>query len=43
MTGRAGWAEVAAALDELCRCYWYPVYAYVRRRGYGVEEAQNDF
>ena len=32
---------VAQALEELCRAYWYPLYAYLRRRGYGVEEAQD--
>jgi RNA polymerase sigma-70 factor (ECF subfamily) len=31
----------AAALERLCRTYWYPLYAYVRRRGYGGEEAQD--
>jgi RNA polymerase sigma factor (sigma-70 family) len=30
-----------AALGELYRIYWYPLYAYVRRRGYGPEEAQD--
>jgi len=25
----------------LCRTYWYPLYAYVRRRGYGPEDAQD--
>ena len=29
------------ALEELCQTYWYPLYAYVRRRGYGVEDAQD--
>lgn len=29
------------ALDQLCRSYWYPLYAYVRRRGYGHEDAQD--
>ncbi len=24
----------AAALEKLCQGYWYPLYAYVRRRGY---------
>jgi RNA polymerase sigma-70 factor (ECF subfamily) len=28
-------------MEELCRAYWYPLYAYVRRRGHGVEEAQD--
>lgn len=30
-----------AALERLCRAYWYPLYAYVRRQGRGVEEAQD--
>src|SRR5260370_31791499 len=30
-----------AALGELYRIYWYPLYAYVRRRGYAPEEGQD--
>jgi RNA polymerase sigma factor (sigma-70 family) len=30
-----------AALERLCRAYWYPLYAYVRRQGRSVEEAQD--
>jgi len=30
-----------AALGELCRIYWYPLYAYIRRRGRTPEEAQD--
>jgi RNA polymerase sigma factor (sigma-70 family) len=33
--------EAAAALERLCRIYWYPLYAYVRRRGYSLEDAQD--
>jgi RNA polymerase sigma-70 factor (ECF subfamily) len=34
--------EVAhAALSELCRVYWYPLYAYVRRGGGTVEDAED--
>jgi RNA polymerase sigma-70 factor (ECF subfamily) len=33
--------ESVAALETLCRAYWYPVYAYVRRKGYHAEEAQD--
>jgi RNA polymerase sigma factor (sigma-70 family) len=29
------------ALVRLCEHYWYPVYAYVRRRGYQRDEAQD--
>lgn len=30
-----------AALSQLCRGYWYPVYAYVRRRGHAPHDAQD--
>jgi len=33
--------HAAGALEELCGAYWYPLYAYVRRRGHAVEEAQD--
>ena len=29
------------ALEELCRAYWYPLYAFVRSRGYSVVDAQD--
>ena len=29
------------ALEKLCRCYWPPLYAYIRRRGYGPEDAED--
>ena len=29
------------ALDELCRCYWYPIYTYARRRGLNEEDAED--
>jgi len=28
-----------AALEELCRAYWYPLYAFIRRMGAGPDEA----
>jgi RNA polymerase sigma factor (sigma-70 family) len=31
----------AEALEKLCRTYWYPLYAYIRRRGYAPEDAQD--
>jgi len=30
-----------AALGELCQTYWYPLYAYVRRRGYSSHDAED--
>jgi len=30
-----------AALAELCRIYWYPIYSFVRRRGSSPEDAQD--
>jgi RNA polymerase sigma-70 factor (ECF subfamily) len=30
-----------AALERLCKIYWYPLYAYVRRRGRSAEDAQD--
>jgi len=34
-------AEGRAALALLCENYWYPLYAFVRRRGYAREEARD--
>jgi DNA-directed RNA polymerase specialized sigma24 family protein len=31
----------AAALEELCRAYWFPLYAYVRRQGRSPHDAQD--
>ena len=33
--------ESAAALEALCRAYWYPLYAYVRRCGQSAHDAQD--
>lgn len=38
LTAREGHSQ---ALEELCRTYWYPLYAYVRRRGYEAHEAED--
>jgi RNA polymerase sigma-70 factor (ECF subfamily) len=29
------------ALEHLCAAYWYPLYAFARREGHGVEDAQD--
>jgi RNA polymerase sigma-70 factor (ECF subfamily) len=34
-------AQSGEALAALCEKYWYPLYAYIRRRGYAVEQAQD--
>jgi RNA polymerase sigma-70 factor (ECF subfamily) len=39
--GQADSARGAAALEQLCRAYWYPLYAYVRRKGHRPEDAQD--
>jgi DNA-directed RNA polymerase specialized sigma24 family protein len=33
--------EARSALVSLCEHYWYPLYAYLRRRGYRPDEAQD--
>src|SRR5262245_8768499 len=34
-------SEGATALEKLCCTYWYPLYAYVRRRGFNEHDAQD--
>ena len=36
-----GLPEAAAALEKLCRTYWYPLYAFVRRKGHSPDDAQD--
>ena len=33
--------ESAAALERLCGSYWYPLYAFVRRSGYALADAED--
>src|SRR2546430_399454 len=33
--------EARSALVSLCENYWYPLYAYLRRRGYTADQAQD--
>ncbi len=39
--GDPGRKEARSALVSLCENYWYPLYAYLRRRGYASDQAQD--
>jgi len=39
--GRKSSPQSDQALAELCRAYWYPLYAYVRRQGRSKEDAED--
>lgn len=39
--GHTGSPQAEVALEELCRTYWYPLYAYVRRHGHSREDAED--
>ena len=39
--GRTRSPQADVALEELCRTYWFPLYAYVRRRGHSKEDAED--
>jgi DNA-directed RNA polymerase specialized sigma24 family protein len=39
--GQGSTPQADHALEELCRTYWYPLYAYVRRRGHTHEDAED--
>jgi RNA polymerase sigma-70 factor (ECF subfamily) len=36
-----GSSEARAALGELCRAYWYPLYAFIRHRGHDHQSAED--
>jgi RNA polymerase sigma-70 factor (ECF subfamily) len=38
---RSDSSEAAAALEKLCRTYWYPLYAFLRREGRSPHDAQD--
>jgi RNA polymerase sigma-70 factor (ECF subfamily) len=39
--GRGGSLQADVALEQLCRTYWFPLYAYVRRHGHSREDAED--
>jgi RNA polymerase sigma-70 factor (ECF subfamily) len=39
--GEEGSEQAAAALARLCQTYWFPVYAFIRKRGHSPEQAQD--
>jgi RNA polymerase sigma factor (sigma-70 family) len=39
--GRSDTPRAQEALEKLCQSYWFPLYAYVRRRGHSIEDAQD--
>ena len=41
LAGKTEGAEADQALEYLCRAYWYPLYAYVRRQGHSAHDAQD--
>lgn len=38
---KGGEDEAARALEEICRQYWYPIYAFARLRGFSAEDAED--
>jgi len=39
--GQDGSAEASSAMAQLCQSYWYPLYAYIRRKGHPATDAQD--
>ena len=39
--GKTHTPQADEALEDLCRTYWFPLYAYVRRRGHSREDAED--
>ena len=39
--GKRSTPQSDAALEQLCKTYWFPLYAYARRRGYSKEDAED--
>ena len=41
LNARGSSPSAADSLGRLCATYWYPLYAFVRRKGFGPQEAQD--
>jgi RNA polymerase sigma-70 factor (ECF subfamily) len=41
MAGQTSSPQAAQALERLCRTYWYPLYAYIRRQRHSPHDAQD--
>jgi len=42
LAARTGESEESRdALEKLCEAYWFPLYAFIRRKGYAAEEARD--
>ena len=41
LAGQEGSPEAVSALENLCRTYWYPLYAYARRQGHSPPDGQD--
>jgi len=41
LAARGESADAQMALEKLCRVYWYPLYAFVRRQGHSPEDTED--
>ncbi len=41
LAASGGGGEARAALEEICRLYWFPLYAFARQRGLSAEDAED--
>ena len=39
--GKSSSPQQKQALETLCQSYWFPLYAYLRRRGYDTHQAED--
>jgi len=41
LAARHDQTQAQEALEQLCHTYWFPLYAYVRRKGYSHQDAED--